>query len=356
MKNKLINIWTIAAKDIVDAFRNKLIVSIILGALVMLVMPKWLSAMIAPSSNEILVYDASGAGVLEKLQDSQELSVVVVTSENDLAQAVLGGTAVSGIVIPEDFQHSIDQGSPPLIWGFVIWSNRGQIPRLKASYLTGIENALGTPVEIDFENHMLYPEEGSFSMLGISFLTMLVVVLMIGISMVPYLIFEEKQTKTLDALLISPATEAQLVVAKALVGLFYTMIVSAVLFALNWNSIVHWELAILFVTLCGLFAVSIGLMLGSFFERQQDVTGLITAVMILFVGAAFIRLVDLDIPAAVKTVLYWIPTNWLFNLLQTIFYQNYSWGELLPGLLSVAGITILLYVVVVWKVRRSDRK
>jgi ABC-2 type transport system permease protein len=355
MKNKLINIWTIATKDILDAFRNKLMVSVILGALVMLVMPKWLGAMIAPATSEILVYDASGAGVLEKLQDSGKLSVVVVTSEDGLIRAVLGGVAFSGMMVPEDFQHSIDQGNPPLIRGYITWSNRGQIPQLKASYQAGIENALGTPVEIDFESHLLYPEEGSFSMLGISFLTMLVVVLMIGISLVPYLMFEEKQTKTLDALLVSPATEAQLVIAKALVGLFYTMVVSAFLFALNWKSVVHWELTVLFVVLCGLFAVSIGLIIGSFFERQQDVTGLITVVMILFSGAAFVRLVDLDIPTAVETILYWVPTNWLFNLLQTIFYQNYSWGELLPGLLSVGGITILLYMVAVWKVRRSDR-
>jgi ABC-2 type transport system permease protein len=192
-------------------------------------------------------------------------------------------------------------------------------------------------------------------MLGISFLTMLVVVLMIGISLVPYLMFEEKQTKTLDALLVSPATEAQLVAAKALVGMFYTLVVSLVLFALNWQSVVHWELAVLFVVLCGLFAVSIGLALGTFYERQQDVTGLITAVMVLFLGVVFVDLVGLSVPDEIGSIITWIPSTQLFRLLQKVFFRSYIWGELLPGLLSVGGITTMLYGLVVWKLRRSDR-
>lgn len=354
MKNKIINIWTIAAKDIRDAIRNKLVLSIILGALVMLVIPKGLAAMIAPPENEVLVYDLSGAGVVEKLQASGRFDVVIVKSEDDLIRAVLG-TDNSGLVIPEDFQQDIDSGDLPVVEGYITWGRRDKIPTLQSRYKTFLEEALGNPVEVKFDDHLLFPDSGSFSMLGISFLTMLVVLMMVGVNMVPYLIFEEKQTKTLDALLVSPATETQLVIAKAMVGLFYTGVVSAVLFGLNWNSVVHWELAVIFVTVCGLFTVSIGLVVGSFFERQQDVTGLLSAILLIFIGGPFVVLVDLGLPRWVETIFNWIPTSQLFHLLQKIFYESYAWSELLPGLLSIAGITILLYAVVAWKLRRSDR-
>jgi ABC-2 type transport system permease protein len=350
MKDKILNIWAIAAKDIREAFSNRLVISILISTLVMLVLPKWLGGMIAPSTNEVLVYDPGATGITESLQDGG-FSVVTVRSVDDLISAVQRGTAVSGLAIPEDLSQSLELGQQPVIRGYITWSDRGLIPELRIGY----QKALNPAVAIEFDSQLLYPGPETFSLLGISFLTMLVVMLVVGISLVPSLIFEEKQTKTLDALLVSPATEAQLVAAKALVGLFYTLIVAVLLFGLNWNSVVHWELTVVFTMLCGLFAVSVGLVLGSVYQRQQDISGITTLLLVLFVGGIFVVLIQLSIPTMVGVVLDWLPSTQLFYLLQTIFYQRYTWGELLPGLLSVGGITILLYAVVVWKLRQSDR-
>ena len=153
----------------------------------------------------------------------------------------------------------------------------------------------------------------------------------------------------------APATEAQLVAAKALVGMFYSLLVAVLLFAFNWNSVVHWELAVLFTLLTSLFAVSIGLVIGSFYHRQQDVTGLTTALLMVFIGGIFVGLVQLSVPLIVETILEWLPSTLLFHLLQNVFYQSYTWGELLPGLLTVLGVTLALFSLVVWKLGRSDR-
>jgi hypothetical protein len=49
-------IWTIASKDIVDALRNKLITSMILGLSLMLMMPKVMGLIIDPPYTQVLVY------------------------------------------------------------------------------------------------------------------------------------------------------------------------------------------------------------------------------------------------------------------------------------------------------------
>jgi ABC-type Na+ efflux pump permease subunit len=343
MKDKIINIWTIAAKDIREAFGNRLVVSIMLSALFMLLLPKWLGAMIIPAADELLVYDPGAAAITEKLEGSG-FSVVTVRSEEELTAAVQRGVAVSGLAVNEI-------GNRTVIQGFISWTDRDKIPQLEADY----RRALGPDVKISFEDNYVYPDAGTFSMLGLSFLTMLVVILIVGISLVPALIFEEKQTKTLDALLVSPATEAQLVAAKALVGMFYTLLVAVLLFGLNWKSVVHWELATVFTLLCGLFSVSIGLAIGSFYERQQDVSGLTTALTLLFVGGIFVGLVQLDVPAVVAAILEWLPSTWLFHLLQDVFFKSYAWGELLPGALNLAAVVLVLLGIVIWRLRRSDR-
>ena len=54
--------------------------------------------------------------------------------------------------------------------------------------------------------------------------TVLVIVLAtIGGFMVPYLILEEKQTHTMEVLLVSPASVSQIGTGKALAGLFYCL-------------------------------------------------------------------------------------------------------------------------------------
>lgn len=340
MKDKLLNIWTIALKDIRDAFGNRLVASLLLSALVMLLLPKWLGAMIAPDSNELLVYDPGETGISASLEDGG-FSVISVRSEDELSAAVQRGVASVGLVIPTDYPQSAIQG-------WINWSDRGMIPQM----LDRLQPVLGN--EVNF-NHLLYPNSNNFSMLSLSFLTMHVVMLVVGISLVPSLIFEEKRTKTIDALLVSPATEAQLVAAKALVGMFYTLLVAVLLFGLNWNSVAHWELTVIFTLLCGLFSVSVGLVIGSFYERQQDVSGITTALTVLFVGGVFVSLVQLDVPAAVGTFLEWLPSTWLFRLLQTVFFENYAWSELLPGLFNLLAVSFILLGTVIWQLRRSDR-
>ena len=350
MKYKLINIWTIAAKDIADAFRNRMVTSIFLAALVMLVLPKWLGAMISAPANEILIFQPNNTSVVDFLRETGSFSVITVKNEAELISAVQGGVAITGLAIPDDFLTSVGSGQQQEIQGYITWSNRGLIPELQAS----LQHALGISVVVEFEEHLLYPGPNTFSMLSMSFLTMQIVLFVVGISLVPHLMFEEKQTKTLDALLVSPATEGQLVTAKALVGMFYSLLVAVLLFAFNWNNVVHWELAALFTLLTGFFSVAIGLVIGSFYQRQQDVTGLTTALLMIFIGGIFVDLVQLSVPLIVGTFLSWLPSTLLFHLLQKVFYQGYTWGELLPGLIAVVGFTALLYSLVIWKLRRSD--
>ena len=53
-----------------------------------------------------------------------------------------------------------------------------------------------------------------------------------ALMLIPYLMLEEKQTKTLDALLTSPASPGQVVLGKALAGFFYILVIGGLAIAL----------------------------------------------------------------------------------------------------------------------------
>ena len=101
--------------------------------------------------------------------------------------------------------------------------------------------------------------------------------------------------------------------------------------------------------------MGVGLVLGSFFERQQDVIGLIMLLLVIFIGALFGNMLDLEIPGFVQAILPWIPSVALVEIIRFVFQESVPWGRTLVNLSSVLGISILLYAVVVWKVRQLDR-
>ena len=146
-----------------------------------------------------------------------------------------------------------------------------------------------------------------------------------------------------------------MVVGKALAGLFYVIVAAGVVFAINWTGVVHWEVVLLFVLGIGVFSVGVGLSLGSFFERQQDVVGLTMLLIVVFIGALFANMLNLDLPTVVQAMLRWVPSVALAEIIRFVFLQNVSWGLVLTNLGGVMGISILLYALVVWKVRRWDR-
>ena len=159
----------------------------------------------------------------------------------------------------------------------------------------------------------------------------------------------------MEALLVSPTSISQVVVGKALAGLFYVMVAAVVVFAINWSGVVHWEMALLFMLGIGVFTVAVGLVLGSFFERQQDVVGLTMLLIVIFIGTLFVDMLGLDIPMAVQAILPWVPSVALAEILRFVFLENIPWEAALVKLGRVLAISALLYAVVVLKVRRSDR-
>jgi ABC-2 type transport system permease protein len=166
--------------------------------------------------------------------------------------------------------------------------------------------------------------------------------------------FEEKQTKTLHALLISPASIGQVVWGKAIAGMFYIVVTAALVYIFSWSEVVHWEIAILFAIANGIFGVAIGLVLGSFFESQQEVIALTTIIMLLFIGALFIHLLQIDVPAIIETIIPWIPSIGLANISHLAFTQSYSLSVVCGNLISTIVLSGLLFILVAWKISRSD--
>jgi ABC-2 type transport system permease protein len=352
-------IWAITSKDLLDAVKSKTTLSILLSALFIVViyqvLPTFERASDLPT---VLIYDAGASDLLPALKRSPHLDVYTgYTSQDQLeSKLVAGDIPELALAIPPGFDEAMKRGEPPVLEGYVQhWVSDSAAAQLKAAAEEEIAQLIGQPVTINLEGNLLYPTPDSG---GRSFLTSLAVLLsvtMIGIGLAPHLMVEEKETRTMDALLVSPARSSHLVIAKALAGLSYCLIAAAIVLAINAGLVLHWGLAVAAVVLSSLFVVSVGLLLGSLVGAKQVLPVWSMVVLTVLMLPLFLAIMKDLLPSAATTIMSWIPTVTLSRVLRGAFSRDLTFLTFGLELLVVAACTAVIISCVAWTVRRADR-
>jgi ABC-2 type transport system permease protein len=352
-------VWAIARKDILDALRNKLVLSLLLTAGFMALFPRMLPLIIDPPYTSIVVYDAGTSSLLLEMEDSDRFRVEQTNSIEELkdiiANLTFGMGAELGLVVPTDFDEVLETGEEPELEGFVSWANRHKATVLGSEAERQISDLLGEPVRVHVEGNIVPPPLERNLGLTLITITSISVIFFMGILLVPNLVFEEKQSGTLQALLVSPANISQVFLGKVLAGWFYMLVTAGVVFVAYWTAVVHWELAFLFTLCSGLFSIAVGLVMGSFFESQQEVTGWISAIILLLVGAMLVSILGLQMPEVIRGILPWVPSVILNDIFCTSLSSSASIPQMWTKLGVLLTISLALNGIAIWKVSRSDR-
>lgn len=346
--------WTIARKDIGDALTHKGTRVNILLMLAMVVFFYWVST-VRPwdKSIEVVVYDEGDSGLFEgsiELSDGYEIRHIEVSSPGQMQRNMRHEHW--GLVVPADFEQTLASGGEPVLTGYVLWRFRGQVAELEVLYTAKFSELLGQPVRVEIGENIVIPSpdaETTMVNMHILFAT-----LFMAINLVPALMLEEKLTRTLDALLVSPASAGQVVMGKALAGLFYVVLTGGLFFALNWIYITNWGLALLGFLLCALFSIGLALAVGSLARTPQQLALWLAPLMILLIVPAVFAGFS-NLAPGLKAIFSWLPTTALVNIIQYSFSSSAPMGQLLTNLAIVVVSTALVFTVVVWKVRRADR-
>ena len=178
--------------------------------------------------------------------------------------------------------------------------------------------------------------------------------LTVGIFLVPYMIGDERQTKTMNALLVSPATIGQIVAGKAIAGSVYCLLTAAIAVTFNAKLFVHWWVVIATVACSTLFAVGVGLLLGALFELPQQMNAVAGAVLAVLLVPVYLA-GRLAVPPLVDTLLAYIPSAAVNTALATSLARTVPLGALASRLGSVLALSAAIYAVTIWQIRRSDR-
>ncbi|NIM96461.1 MAG: ABC transporter permease [Anaerolineales bacterium] len=357
-KEDLRIILAIAAKDIVIAIKDKQILSQVV-TLVFIVIAYQLMPAIENGSAlpRMAVYDAGGSDLVSEMMDNPQFDLLE-TSSHEGMKNYLGDRdqVVLGLVVPEDFDQVMASMDLIELEGYVVhWASAAEVADVKMFFEGQLAELTGRSVRINLEGNTVFTRPDSKGLAFLVSLTMVLVLLLAGLFVVPLLMVEEKRTKTVDSLLVSPAGPNHLVVGKALSGLFYMLAAATLVLVLNTHLITHWWLAILTV-LCGsLFAVAVGLLVGSIFEVRQQLRIWSFVLASVLAIPVFISIMEEILPKGLVTIMQFLPPVAFTKVLRASFSASAPIGTFAPGLAIIIGATVLVNGIMVWVLRRSDK-
>jgi len=356
LKEDLYIIWVIGTKDILDVIRNRSSRINFLLMVFMVVFFYWLGTS-RPFDKDVsvVVYDEGNTSlVVDKasLEDGSTYSFRDATSLLDMETRMAHQNL--GLVLPSDLGSPLSSAGTPVLQGYIFWVERSKVAELESKYTRAFSTILATPVEVVIGENIVIPKPDAAGMQATIAEQMIYFIFMISLGMIPMFMLEEKQTKTLDALLTSPASPGQIVLGKALAGFFYVLLIAGLALVLYAQYIVHWGLALAAILGYALFSVAIGLAVGSFMRSMKQI-GLWVVLLMLFLVIPPLFFMEPNLKAGVRMFLTWFPSSALASLFRYSCTTTATLSQVLPNLVIVIASISLTFGLVVWNVKRSDR-
>jgi ABC-2 type transport system permease protein len=214
----------------------------------------------------------------------------------------------------------------------------------------------GTEIILEIDSNQIFPPaQGSGYPMMVA-LGMVLGVMTIGLILPPYLIVDEKETHTLDALLISPARTTHLLIGKSIVGLFYSLTASMLIFVLSWRWIVHWDIVLLAIILGGLSAVSVGLLVGILFDTPTNVNMVVGMLLAVFLMPMYLwTSLAPKMTPLLQSAISTLPSIAMYKLVRLSFTETSKLSVLSINAIILTAWIFVILILVAWRIRRLDR-
>jgi ABC-2 type transport system permease protein len=346
----------ITRKDLVDAIRHRYL----LTALVTPLFVALLFRVLLPGGNNtrlltIVVHDAGGSRLVAELRKTPQIGVVEVLSADATAGEVEKRKAIGGLVVPSGFDTDLAANKQPEL---TVYVNNEKTIFEQAAFRRLLEQIVRSFAKqpeparlnwVDVDKGANDRNRGGTGLDQIMLPLLLILTFgMIGAFVVPLLIVEEKEKRTLDFLLSSPASLNEIIAGKALTGVVYTLLIAGLLLGINRQHIQNWPLTLLTIVLGLLFVVGVGLVIGSLLNNTMQVNTWASLVLIVLLAPSF---PSIGITAWFDKAMRVIPTYYLSEALKLSMGGTVS-SQFWMYLAVLLGCTFVVFFAAAWALHR----
>ena len=351
-------ITAIAGKDLVDAVRNRYLLIALLTPLLVAVALR----LLVPDVNEmktlkILVHDSGSSQLVTQLRAVPRIEIVDIGSPEAARDDLEKSKATGALVVPADFDANVAAGKQPELTVYVN-TKKGGIEQ--ASFRLLLEQQSMALVQQRRPLQLVWidvgAESGSQPKRAFNLDQMLLPLLLLlafgmtGALVVPLLLVEEKEKRTLDFLLTSPARLSEVIAGKAFTGVVYSVLIAGVLLGLNRDLVGNWALTSLTIMLGLLLIVALGLLMGSLFETTMQVNTWASLVLLALLAPSFPYPGS---PPVLDTAMRFIPTYYFVEALK-LSLGGTSSSRMWVYMAVVLACTVVAFFAVTWSLRRQQ--
>ena len=345
----------IARKDLVDAIRNRyLLVALLTPLSVALLIRFLMPGMTSMRELTIVLHDPGKSNFVTRLQKMPRINLVETGSVTSVEGEVENRDATGGLIVPANFDADVAAGKQPEL---TIYVNNEKNVIEQARFRNLLEQQVASlvehPVPAQIKWIEVAKEPESRISLNQMFLPLIVLLAftMTGSLVVPLLLVEEKEKRTMDFLLTSPAGLTEIITGKALTGAVYSVLISSALLAINYELVGNWPLTLLTTLLGLLLIVAIGLLMGSLFQTTMQVNTWASGVIFVLLAPAF---PFPGSPALFETAMHLVPTYYFVEALK-LSLAGSTPPRIWVQLAVVLACTFIAFFAGAWALRREQR-
>ncbi len=360
-------ILAIARKDALDFWLDKskvgvLLIPLFLGCVWLII------SHLTPSSSPttLLVYNPGQSALPQVVASSlPDAQITVATSSTQVSAAFAANRPQSshaydmGLIIPADFEGQLRAGEQPHVTLYLNGATQDAQQRAFVQavvlYYARTVATPHPPVTLVTQAVNIGASPANPPSLGVIYsIVMLPLSLVVGLNVLPGLIIEEREKKTLRWLLASPASLGDILLGKVLVTLAYQLALSLGAMALIGGFGGDVPLLLLYTLLGAFLALALGLLLGVLCRTTSAAQVISGVVILLFIlPAVIVPLEPFVVSNAIINLLKALPTTYLADGASNAIQRMGSFGSNLLDVGVILATTLVVVLIAAWALRRQ---
>jgi ABC-2 type transport system permease protein len=279
--------------------------------------------------------------------------VASVPNQAGVIHAIDSGQASIGIVIPVDFAAQIDQRDANVLMlvdgsnSFVTQSAYSSAAAISQQYAVSLTsqpfNPLDAHIQILYNPALqdlwfIVPGFGAFLLYGIA------------LKLTAFAVVRERETGTIEALLVTPVRPIELMVGKMIPNLLVAVLNMALTFSLGILifGVPFRGSLLLFTALASLFAIGslgLGLAISSISQSQVQANQLASLMNIAVMFLSGFLFPIYGLPLFLRMLGYVMPMTFFMPIVNGIITKGVGLGDLWRPVLSLTALTIVIFFV-----------
>jgi ABC-2 type transport system permease protein len=299
------------------------------------------------------VVDAGQSNLVECAAQIDGILFQEYESAKALKEATAAGAVDMGLILPDGFDQKLIEGQPVdlvvYIWGESLMKDRAMLGTTLATLFREISGQ-EAPVEIT----MITLGDGE-SMPWEQRLMPLVVMmtLVFGGSLIPATsIVEEKQKRTLTAVITASTSLSEILVAKGLLGVLIAMLMSLIILVINQALGTNPFLLILLLFLGAIMAAAYGVILGAFIKDINTLFAINKATGILLYAPVFLYIFP-GIPEWIGRI---FPTYYMIAPVVEVSLRGAGWTQIQGEVIILILLILILLGIISYVTQLARRR